>query len=150
MSKGPIPKRDRERSRRNVSDRFTPAAGGVPPPSARGLHSWPRAAREWWNAVKNGSAARSYSESDWQVALRGAQLVADYEKLRDKLEFVQAKSLMTELRQIEDRLMLTVTARRRARLSEDDASPDSSQTVDDRGELVGYRQKLEEKHSKAQ
>ena len=108
------------RARRNKDAKFTDVAGGVQPPAARGWSkTWAPAARDWWRAVKGSSVAEGYNAGDWQVALRCAQMIADAETLREGKDYVGAKSLLTEVRQIEDRLLVTVRARRSARVKED-------------------------------
>ena len=122
MSRGPIPLPDHERQRRNDSSRFRPLGQGVKAPPARGYQNWPAAARHWWRAVKQSRAAAGYDATDWQMVLRAAQLLADAENLRIRGEHGSARLLMSEVRQLEDRLLLSVRARRSARISDEGAA----------------------------
>ena len=119
MSRGPIPLPDHERQRRNESARFRPLSRGVKSPRAAGYLDWPRAARDWWRAVKQTASSKSFDASDWQMALRVAQLVADSEELRGKKDYTGSKILLSEVRQMEDRLLLSVRSRRAARISDE-------------------------------
>lgn len=146
MPRGPIPKPDHERIRRNKDAVFTPIAGGVSPPAARGFYGWCREVREWWQAIKTGSVARGYSKSDWQVALRAARIFNDAETLRNQGKYLEAKSLMTEVRQLEDRLLTTLRARRSARVAEDEEPPlPASADSGGEDELQSYRNRLTQK-----
>ena len=120
MPPGPIPLPDHERQRRNDSAKFRPLTDGVPAPRAVGYLDWTSVAQTYWRDVKRSKAARSYDHADWRIALRAAQLVDDAEQLRSEREFVKAKSILAEVRQLEDRLLLNVRSRRAARIAEAD------------------------------
>ena len=137
MTRGPIPLPDHERQRRNDSSRFRPLERGVKPPAARGYNHWPRAAREWWRAAKQSAVSSSYDATDWQMALRVAQLIADAEVMRSQKDFTGAKTLLSEVRQTEDRLLLSVRSRRSARISEEGGARSKKP---EKGKAGGYRE----------
>ena len=117
MVRGPIPLPAHERQRRNLESRPSPPeSGGTKPPPARGWNDWPAAARDWWRATRQLGQQLGYRPADWQIALRAARLIVAAEVALSNGEPGLARSLLTEVRQIEDRLLLSVRARRAARV----------------------------------
>ena len=66
---GPVPKRDKERRRRNKPDRPTDSIlmpGYVPaPPCPQNLHPL---ATDWYNSLADSGQSKFYEPSDWQDA----------------------------------------------------------------------------------
>ena len=110
---GPSPKPDAERRRRNKEGRFvTPLEGdGAPPPVGRGgRRSWSPESRRWWKALLESRQRHSYEPSDWEIALRDAEVL---------VPMVMAGNLhaLRELRADEDRILMSVKARQIARIT---------------------------------
>ena len=147
MARGQIPKPNHERQRRNKDAQFSAVGkNGVPPPPARGSKDWSASARDWWNAVKKSGVSRDYTHTDWQVALRCAELITDADKLRIEGDLVGRKSLLSEVRQLEDRLIQTIRARRSARISEDSPKEKPAGGSGPEGSnVIPYRERLQAK-----
>ena len=75
------------------------------------------------------------------MALRVAQLIADAETMRAAKDFTGAKTLLSEVRQMEDRLLLSVRSRRSARISEEGAGRSKKPEP---GKAGGYRELVKE------
>ena len=148
-----IPKPSHELQRRNKESQFVGVAdiaSGVKAPVIPRAESaeWCASARRWWRSVRGSEQARTYTETDWLVALRCVALtnIIDAE-VRGEGYTPAARHATSELRQLEDRLLVTVAARRRARVD----LPGGGKAGGDRrpatatpggGKVVDYREAL--------
>ena len=138
----PVPKPDHERQRRNKGEQFVRSVGGgVPAPVARRWRQWLQPARDWWRCLVASPMGTMYSAPDWQVALRAADYVDAAERLRREGEYVKARQVLGMVQSLEDRLLVTVRARRMARLD----IPDDRDIVVAGQVVTDYRKMLEEK-----
>lgn len=102
---GPLPVPDHERLRRNPEDVFVSPHGGVPPPAIPHYDDWSLDGRAWWDALLVSPQAQMYTAVEWQVAARVPDLITNGKP-----------RALAEVRELEDRLMITTVSRRRARV----------------------------------
>lgn len=68
-ARGPVPKRDAQRRRRNKPEvETTEAAGAEVVPVPKGSSKWHPVARRWFDALAESGQSRFYEPSDWATA----------------------------------------------------------------------------------
>lgn len=132
----PTPKRSTERRRRNVypGEEKVEVAGSVVVPELPGdLHE---VARSWYASLAQSGQSEFYEPSDWQDAVIAARVLSDYMS-----GAVQTAAILSEWRQMADRLMTTEVARRKSRIEVERAlaSPKPSPGL---SAMEDYRQRL--------
>ena len=129
-SRGPVPKRDDQRRRRNSESQMEHAPAGDRPKPPGASQDWHPRARAWFQSLKKSGQAQFYEASDWQQAMVVAELLSrELSKDRASAQMVQALfGQMTEL-------LTTEGARRRVRLEldrvEDDGDDAAVTALDD-------------------
>ena len=105
---GPPPKHAAQRRRTNASvRRILPSQGPDSVPELPGRSKMLASTRAWWEAVWCSPMAHAYLDADARVLMRLAQMI-------DLASRGKANAaLLTETRQLEDRLGLSPMARRR-------------------------------------
>jgi len=110
--RGPVPKRDAERRRRNKPDVPTDTVklpGRVPAPGAS--RSWLKLARRWYQSLMESGQAQFYEPSDWATAQYVAELMSRLlSEDRPSAEMVKA------LNPLMNSLLTTEGERRRVRI----------------------------------
>ena len=78
--RGPAPKPDGERRRRNkppVPAVVVSGDGEVRGPDLPGSYDWPAPTREWWETWRSSPQAQTFSDTDWGFLLDTALLHAE-------------------------------------------------------------------------
>lgn len=128
--RGPIPKRDAERRRRNKPETPTKTVhvtGAVRVPAAD--RAWHPIAKRWYQSLKKSGQARFYEPSDWMTARYTAELMS---RLLNQGERPSAQ-LVASLNSLMSSLLVTEGDRRRVRMEIERAGeqPMASVTVID-------------------
>lgn len=78
--RGPAPKSDEERRRRNVTDPFTvvTADGKTYGEDLPETHEWPDATKVWWETWRTCALAQKFTATDWSFLLDTAVLHAEF------------------------------------------------------------------------
>lgn len=114
---GPVPKPPDQLRRRNADAQYRTAAvgGGAEPPYGRDgrRQRWTEIQRRWWRALYDSGQVHEFEPTDWEVAVRACEVLVPkaYDPSSRGWEVA-----LRELRLLEERLLFTVAARRRARL----------------------------------
>lgn len=116
--RGPIPKRDQDRVRRNKDVVETKKAAGAAKVTApRADRDWHPIAKKWYNSLKKSGQSAFYEPSDWAYAF----LIAHELTVMLAEEKVRAGALQTIFAAMND-LLTTEGARRRMRIELERAS----------------------------
>ena len=144
-ARGPMPMPEGESTSRHLNRRYGPlgessVAATNPPPSR--WSQWTTSGRDWWTAALADPMSRMWSTLDWEIARRICDLLSDIDRAR-KAKKTPPATLLTEIRNLEGQLLVTIAARRRARLKTEDV-PSAHDETPPSADKPDYRQMIAE------
>lgn len=122
-NRGPVPKRDSDRKRRNASETETTSVeleGDVVIPDAD--PEWHPIAQDLWESLEKSGQARFYEPSDWAIAYSLCDDLSYY-----KLARVRSGQMLASIMSALSSLLLTEGDRRRVQVELNRKQPDEGE-----------------------